>query len=217
MSETDPKPCSTLTELAERLRSTDLVPSQQPLLERTDERLEQLAHAGITSVENIREQLKYKKSVPSLAARTGVDEDYLILLRRAVRGFFPKPQPLRAFDWIAPEAIAALATVGINNSEQLRAACVTGHAEVAERSRTPAAAISELAELSGLVRVQWINPSLARTLLAAGYRTPAAVAGADPACLIRAVAHANKDRQFFNATIGERDMRRIIHAAGYVE
>lgn len=217
MSETGPKPCSTLIELAERLRSTDLVPSQQPLLERTDERLAQLAHAGITSVEDIRKQLRYKKSVPSVAARTGVDEDYLVLLRRAVRGFFPQPKRLRAFDWIAPEVIDALAKMGINNSEQLRAACVRGHTGVADRSGTPVAAISELAALSSLVRVQWISPSLARALLAAGYPTPAAVAGADPAHLTRAVAHANEDRQFFNATIGERDMGRIIHAAGYVE
>lgn len=211
-----PKACSTLVELAERLRSADLVPSQRPLLERTDDRLRQLSDAGITSVEDIREQLKYTKSVPSVASRSGVDEDYLILLRRAVLGFFPRPEPLRAFDWIPADVIAALEKVGITNSDQLHAACVGGHAEVAERSDTPAETVAELAELSDLVRVQWVNPSLARTLRAAGYRTPAAVAEADPAELVRALAHANEDRKFFNATIGERDVRRIIHTAGYV-
>ena len=217
MSEAGPKSCSTLAELAERLRSTDLVPSQQPLLERTDERFAQLNQAGITSVEDLREQLRSKKSVRSLADRTGVDEDYLILLRRAVRGFFPQPEPLRAFDWIPADVIAALAEAGINNSEQLRAACATGHAKIAERFDAPVATVRELAELSGLVRVQWVNPNFARALLAAGYRTPAAVAAADPADLVQAVADANEDRRSFNATIGERDMRRVVDAAGYVD
>lgn len=215
MSGSAQKRCVTLTELAERLRSTDLVPSQRLLLDHTDERLARLAAADITSVADILTQLKYSKSVPSVAASTEVDEDYLILLRRAVRGFYPEPTPLRSFDWIGPEHLAALAGAGIKNSEQLRAACRTGSAEVVERSGVPSATISELVELSDLVRVQWISPSLARTLRVAGYRTPAAVAGADPDRLVQEVAAANQDRRYFNASIGLRDMRRIIDAAAY--
>ncbi len=211
------KRCVTLAELAERLRTTDLVPSQRPLLERTDERLAELAVAGVASVADLRARLEYMSSVPAVATVSGVDEDYLVLLRRAVRGFYPRPRPLRAFDWIGPESMAALASVGITDSEQLRLATRSGPVALAERSGVAVATIAELAELTDLVRVQWVNPSLARALVAAGYPSASALAAADPTELALALAAANERRRFFDATIGERDLGRIVDAAGYAD
>lgn len=217
MSGTVVKRCVTLPELAERLRTTDLVPSQRPLLDGIDERLAQLAAAGITSVADLRARLESMSAVPAVATVSGVDEDYLVLLRRAVRGFYPRPRPLRTFEWISSESIAALASAGIANSEQLRLATCSGPAQLAERSGVAAATIAELGELADLVRVQWINPTLARALIAAGYPSASAIATADPTELARALAAANRRRRFFDATIGERDLGRMIDAAGYAD
>lgn len=216
MSVAATKPCTSLADLAARLRSTDLIPSQQPLLDHLDERFGQLTAAGILSVTDLRERLPDRRSATALAADTGVDEDYLALLGRALRGYFPRPTRLSEFDWIEPEAITALRRVGISTSEHLRSAGddVEG---LASLTGVDIATLTELLVVADLVRVQWVGSTVARTLVAAGFNRPADVAAADPGRLTRLLAEANRDRRFFDATIGERDICRMVDAAGYVE
>lgn len=211
-----PKPCTSLDDLRARLEAIDLIPSQEPLRERIAERFALLARAGINSVVDLQSRLKSRRSVESLAADSGIDEDYLVLLRRAVQGFYPRPRPLRAFDWVDENVIAALEAAGVKNSQQLNAATEEGLAELAERAHVPVSELAPLAALCELVSVQWVSPSFARALVAAGFPSSAAVAQADPDLLCRAVATANGDGRFYKGSIGRRDISRVIDAAGYV-
>ncbi len=210
------EPALTLDELRARLEATDLIPSQEPLLDRITERFALLAGTGITSVSDLQARLKDRRSVDALADESSVDADYLMLLRRAVRGFYPKPKPLRAFDWVGHDVIMALEDVGVRNSQQLHEATATGIEELTEQAGVPVAELSTLAALSDLVRVQWVSPTFARALVAAGVPSAAMVAQADPRVLCEAVARANEEERFYKGVVGLRDIERLIDAAGYV-
>jgi hypothetical protein len=67
--------------------------------------------------------------------------------------------------------------------------------------------------LSGLTRIRWTSPAVARMLPAAGYRIVAQVACADPDILFRDPDRVNREQKIFNGTIGSRDVRRLIRAA----
>lgn len=199
--------------LRERLESSDLIPSQRPLLDELADRLAELERVGVADLTTLRRRLKSKTRREALARETGIDQDWLNLLRRAVDGFLPGPRKLTEFDWVAGELLESLTLAGIKDTGKLLAA------DPAETARTTGLTTSDLDELytlADICRIQWVGPTFARVLLAAGYRTPAAVAAADPATLHAAVVEANADSRFYRGKVGLRDIRRLIHVAAYV-
>ena len=216
MPRPSPKQFESLDDLRERLESTDLIPSQEPLREQIAERFALLSRAGIETIANLQASLKGKRSIEPLAELSGVDPEYLVLLRRAVNGFHPKPRPLREFDWVPLGVVTALEEAGVKNSTQLHDAAQTGLADLVKRTGVSQDELSELVVLSGLVRVQWVSPTFARALVAAGFPTPEAVRLADPDQLHEAVVAANEGARYFRGTVGLRDIRRLVDAAAYV-
>ena len=205
-----------LDDLQKRLETTDLIPSYQPLLEGIDGKMASLERAGCTSVAALRARLKSKTSLASLARDAGVDADYLVLLRRAVEGFFPKPQPLRAFAWLDGEALAKLEKAGVKDTEQLHRAAAAGPAALAEKSGLRVKDLCEWIAVADLSRVQWVSPTFARVLVTAGFDSAAKVASATAEALWDGVVRANESARFYRGKVGMRDMRRLIAAAAYV-
>lgn len=205
-----------LGDLRKRLETTDLIPSHQPLLERIGSRFTLLEQAGCKSVRELRARLKTQKTVALFAKDSGVDTDYLTLLRRVVEGIFPKPQPLTAFDWLDTSTLAKLEKISINNTEQLHLAARSGLAELVERTGLQAKDLSEAIALSNLSRVQWVSPTFARMLVMAGFDSATKVANANPDELCNAIAAANKDAQLYKGKVGLRDIKRLVVAASYV-
>jgi hypothetical protein len=206
----------TLDDVIERLESTDLIPSHQPLLQGIEKKFAQIKKAGISSVELLRAKLKTAKSLAATAAATRIEPDYLALLRRAIEGFFPKPLPLRSFDWLASSPISKLEAIGVANTQALHAAVGANKTVLLKKSGISAQALSELAALSDLVRIQWVSPTFARVLLAVGCKNAKAVAVADPEELFAAVSEANAGSKYYEGKIGLRDIKRLVAAAVYV-
>lgn len=205
-----------LEQLRQRLEGTDLIPSHQALLESLPKRLASLKGAGIKTVSALRERLKSAKSLAALAEDSGIDPEYLKLLRRVIEGFFPKPQPLRGFAWLDPRVIAKLGEIGITDSRQLYEAAAAGLTALAKKSGLSKQALSECVALSDLSRVQWVSPTFARVLVAAGFVSAAEVAEADPDALYSAVTTANSGALYYKGKIGLRDIQRLIAAASHV-
>jgi hypothetical protein len=76
--------------------------------------------------------------------------------------------------------------------------------------------LEELVLLADLTRVQWVSPTAARMLLEAGYSSPSEVAAADPEGMCEALERVNQGDRFFRGKIGLRDIKRLVHAAGYL-
>ena len=205
----------TLDDLRKRLETTDLIPSRVSLLEGIHEHFARLRDSGILTLADLREAVKSKKALQVLSVKTGIEREYLTLLRREIEGYFPKPLPVASFNWIPQQVLIAFKNNGMADTK----AIVEQLSE--KRHRTAFGLTAGIAPvlvetvfcLSGLTRIQWTSPAVARMLLAAGYRTVAQVASADPDMLYRDLDRVNREQKIFKGTIGSRDVRRLIRAA----
>jgi hypothetical protein len=207
-----------LDDLRQRIEATDLVPSRARLATEAAASLKALRGFGLTSVADLRRELKTPTRLQAVARATGLDAALLALLRREVEGYFPKPVALKAFDWLPSDELARLERLGLRDTARLYAA--TGDAqrcrELARSAGVAAATVEALARLADLSRVQWVSPTFARMLVAAGYDSPALIAAADAQALTQALASANAGARFGKVTIGLRDAQRLVVAARYV-
>lgn len=205
-----------LDTLQERLQSTDLIPSQEPLLDGIVKKIASIKRAGVSSLADLRSALETEKSLTLLAGNSGVDASYLKLLRRAVNGFFPKPRSLKTIDWLEPDAISSLDRAGIKNTQHFFDAASGGLAVLTRRVGIDQEDAQELQAISDLSRIQWVSPTFARVIVAAGFTNAAAVADAEPEELFARIAKANQDATFYKGKVGLRDIRRLVAAAAYV-
>lgn len=204
-----------LEAFAERLESCDPIPSHLPLLDGLREKLAAMRNAGVASVAALRRELKRPSSLSAFAGRTGIAEGYLVLLRRAVEGWFPKPPSLSDFPGVDPAVVEVLARAGALDARSLI------EAASAQPSRSALAAavgvgpegLDELVALADLSRLQWVSPPFARLLYDAGYAGTAAVAAADGDTIYEAVRAINEDGRYFKGAIGKRDMARLVSIA----
>jgi len=171
----------TLHDLLKRLQSSDLVPSRAPLLDNVEEKLTALGKSGISSLADLRAELKTEKLMRDLAARTGLEVDYLILLRREVESYFPKPIPLTDFNWLPSEVPSILQSKGIKNAASFfeKVTNPETKTELIEAGIDPAS-LNELLKYADLTRVQWVSPITARILVLAGYGSAVELAAANP-------------------------------------
>ena len=207
-----------LDDLQKRIEETDLVPSRISLLDGLDTKLRTLEQQGITTLARLRYELKNAKRREALSDATDIDLQYLILVRREVEGYFPKPAALKAFDWLPKEEITRLEENGIHNAAALYEAArgAKSRTEIAGSIGVDVAVFEALIRLADLTRVQWVSPTAARMLIEAGYDSASMVAAADSEDLHQALIRVNEGDRFFKGTIGLRDIKRLIQAAGYV-
>lgn len=207
-----------LDDLQKRIGKTDLVPSRISLLDGLETKLQTLEQQGITTLARLRYECKTAKRREALSEVTGIDLQYLVLLRREVEGYFPKPAALKAFDWLPKEEITRLEENGMRNVAALyeAASSAKSRTELAGSTGVDATVLEALIQLADLTRVQWVSPTAARMLVEAGYDSAAMVAAADSEDLYQALVRVNEGNRFFKGTIGLRDIKRLVQAAGYV-
>ena len=97
-----------LDDLRKRIELTDLVPSRASLLDEITNKMKTLESHGIQTLAHLRTELKTPRRLDAVASATGIDPQYLILLRRETESYFPKPFTLKDFDWLPKEEISRL-------------------------------------------------------------------------------------------------------------
>ena len=209
---------TSLDDLRRRIEETDLVPSRVSLLDEIAEKFGVLEQQGITTLAGLRKALKSSGRLAALSTETGIETQYLTLLRREIESYFPKPSPLKDFDWIPEGVIAKLEGSGIRDTAGLYQATSSSEdiTNLAQSSGVGTAILEVFACLADLSRVQWVSPATARMLVEAGYPSSASLAAADSGELCDALMRVNADGRFFKGKIGLRDVRRLIRAAGYI-
>ena len=205
-----------LDDLQARLEQTDLIPSHQPLLDGLTKKIGVLKKAGLQSIADLRIRLKNEKSIAFLAEDIGIDFEYLVLLRRVVEGFFPKPMPLKIFDWLDKNTIAKLEQAGVTNTLALYETASHRSSAFAKKMGLGKRNLEEVMALADLSRMQWVSPTFARTLVAAGFNSAGKVSKASPEALYEAIMRANANARFYKGKVGMRDIKRLIAAAAYV-
>lgn len=207
-----------LADLQKRIEETDLVPSRASLLEKLGPKMKALERHGIRTLACLRDELKTTKRLEAVAKATGIEVQYLTLLRREIEGYFPKPFALKSFDWLPASEIAKLERSGIKDTAALYEATDTRQKRTAlvKSSGIDGTVLETLAQLADLTRVQWASPTAARMVVESGYKSAAELANADPGELDEAFVRVNAGNRLFKGRIGLRDIKRLIQAARYV-
>ena len=204
-----------LEKLQKRIEATDLIPSRVPLMEGIAEKFLLLRTFGISTLADLRKALKTKKTVSVMSEKTGVNEKYLLLLRREIEGYFPKPCAIDSFNWLPADDLEKLKNSGITTTMDIFVSFASSLRREAVCGNTGAdpATVAILYQLSDLTRIQWTSPTTARMLLAAGYTGAVQVARANAEQLYHDLECSNSEKKLFKGTIGLRDVKRLIFAA----
>lgn len=207
-----------LDDLRKRIEATDLVPSRASLLDGIQAIMTVLKEQGITTLAQLRNELKNAKRLAVLAKATGIDAQYLTLLRREIESYFPKPFALKAFNWLPKDEIAKLEKNGMKDTAAFYAAASStkSRTALAKSVMVDVAVLKALTQFADLTRVQWVSPTTARMLVEAGYDSASKLATANAEDLCEALVGVNEGDRFFKGKIGLRDIKRLIRAAGYV-
>jgi len=206
-----------LDDLRTRIKTTDLIPSRVILLEDIDGLFDRISQKGIQTWADLQKAIKNPKNLEEFSRETGIDLQYLVLLRREVEGYLPKPFNLKDIDWVPQEVIKKLVDKGIINSELLfsKLSEMKLRTSYAEEVGIDSAQLLYLVNLASLSRVQWVSPTTARMLIEAGYENCQKLASAKGDALFEAMIRVNAGGKYFKGTIGLRDINRLVEAAKY--
>ena len=207
-----------LDDLQRRIEETDLVPSRSSLLENIKDKFTTLKSQGISTLAGLRKELKNSKKIPLFSEKTGIDEQYLKLLRREIESYFPKAFPLKSFDWLPESELSKLEKKGYKNAALLFEALNSSEKreEIIDTMGIDAGFIDSIYSLVDLTRIQWVSPTAARMLASAGYTNAKMVSKANAEELCSRLEQANKGNKYFKGKIGLRDIKRLVKAASYV-
>lgn len=198
-----------LAKLKDQLKTTRLLPSQQILRDKIDERFTCIEKNGIENLEQLQNVLKTKSAVQLFAMKTGIPVDYLTVLRREVNMYQPKPINLKDFPGFDPDVIEKLQQIGIKNTEQLFPHVLTpqDRNEFAKQHRIDDDVILELTKLTDVARTKWVGPKFARLLIQSKYDTLEKVANSDHEKLYHALVRTNEMTGIYKGKFGKDDMK----------
>jgi predicted flap endonuclease-1-like 5' DNA nuclease len=205
----------TLEQFQHTIETEELLPSQQVLLEDIEARFATLAAQGMGNVAELHDVLKTKARMVKFAASSGLPEDYLIILRRKVTGYLPKPVPLAKIPGVDPAHVAALADVGIKHTKHVfeQAPTPAARAALIAQTRIPEDALLELVKLSDLARIYGMGPVFMRLFYDAGADSLAALLTWQPEDLDAKMRAINEECQLTKARWSMKDIVLTIEAA----
>jgi hypothetical protein len=190
------------------LEAGKLLPSERILGEKMPERFATLESVGIENLQDLADALSTKKKLAQFAQETGLPQQYLVVLRRRVGAYTPKPVPLAKFPGVDSRYTERLAAVGIKHSKHLfeRTKSKRDRAELAALADVPGDALSELVKLSDLVRAPYVGPVYARILYEAGADTLEKLAKSAPDTLLTRMIAVNEEQQITKAAMPNEDL-----------
>jgi len=202
-----------LTKLKNLFKTTRLLPSQQILLEKIDEKFTCLEENGIENLEQLQRALKTKSAIQFFSKATGLPIDYLTVLRREVNSYQPKPIDLKDFPGVDAYVVRKLHQVGIKNTEQLFPYVLTRQArsEFAEQNQIEYEDILELTKLTDVARIKWVGPKFARLLIESEYDTVEKIADSNYQELHLALIQVNEKTGIYKGKFGIEDMKSWVN------
>jgi hypothetical protein len=200
------------------LKESELLPSRQILKEDIEERFKILEDKGIQNLQDLLISLKTPKKTKQLAEKSGIPGNYLLILRREVNSYLPKPVNLEKFPGVERDIIAALKDIGIKNTAHLfkRIKNDADRNKLAAETRIDNEKILELTKLTDLSRVKWIGPIFARIFLDSGTDTVEKLSNAEATDLYKRLVQINRAKNYTKAKFILKDVKLCIHVAKMV-
>lgn len=199
----------------EILKSAVLIPSWSVIERDIDKNFDIIKNHKVSNLDELLLALKDKEKIHEFSKQTGLQEDYLVILKRVVNGYRQKPNAIKDFTCITEDTVVKLEKAGIKDTLRLYDNILTDKRREALSNETGISKdeMLKLAKLTDLSRIRWVNHTFAYVLLEAGYDSAEKVANADCQELYYAVKKLNEERKIYNAHIGVRDMKMVVEAA----
>lgn len=152
------------------LEQRELIPSRRSLKEDLDQHFRAIEGAGIKNLKDLLEALNSKSKIRSFSEDTGLATEYLTLLNREAKSYFPKPVKLSELPGVSAADIEKLEAAGIKNTRHLFELAVDSDQleQVGREIGVPKKSMKELFGLSDLSRAYGVGPIFARLPFDAG-------------------------------------------------
>ncbi len=206
----------TIKQIVKRIKETDLIPSLEILKSCIDEYMKTLEKEGVKNLAGLRKLLKNKAKLAGIAEKTSLDEQMLILLRREIEGWIPKPVKLVEFTWIDTKILEALEEEGIYTSHDFLNSLSIKDTKKALLKKTgiDEKKVKDLENLCALMNIRWISPNFARIIHELGF-TPESLCSADAQKLTLQIDAYNKEKGYYKGKVGGRDIKRLIFESAW--
>ncbi len=207
-----------LNKFKEDLRGSEPLPSRKILKEQIDNRFKILEKNNTSNLKDLLDLIKTPKKAKEFATKSGLPADYILILRREVNSYLPKPVHLEKFPGVEKNTVSKLNEVGIKNTAHLFKRIKTN----ADREKLSAEIgvneeeILELTKLTDLSRVKWIGPVFARIFLDSGTDTVEKLSKSDAKTLYKNLVDINDEKGYTKAKYIENDVRLCIDVAQMV-
>jgi hypothetical protein len=201
-----------LSQFKQELKVADLLPSRQILRKDIDKRFKILKEIGVQNLQDIVNSLKTPKKTKEFAEKSGLNSEYLLILRREVNSYLPKPVNLEKFPGIKKDTISKLNDIGIKNSLHLFKIIKfeADRNQLATEIGVNNKEILELTKLTDLNRVKWIGPVFARIFLESGTDTVEKLSTSNAETLYKKIIEINKQKGYTKAKFVENDVKLCI-------
>lgn len=196
------------------LNESDLIPSWKVLVDKM-EYINTLKKNDLKNIDELYNILNNKRKYSELLSLSGIDDDYLKVLRRAINSFKPKPNKFKDFPSLSEDIINNLFEFGYKNTQNLYNDILTKEQRVS-LSKKIGITYEEtvhLAKLTDLSRIKWVNHTFANVLLQSGYDTAKKVANANSKEMYIKIIELNGQKNLYKGHIGESDMNKCIESA----
>lgn len=193
----------TVTDYELLLKNQNLLPGRRILLDEIESRFEAIRQMGVDTADRLKKELSTSQKLAAFVEKSGIPEEYLIILKRELGSLEQKPVTLSSFPDMDAALLKKLEERGVLNSKD--------YLENAEGTS------AELDALCDLVRINGVGAVAARAFYEAGYHSAVDVARAGAAEMLARVNAFNEQRKYYNAKLGVKDMQFCIDFAVLLE
>lgn len=203
----------TLYEFKTKLKTTDLLPSQQILKEFLDERFQVLKSQKIDNIQELQEKIKNKKKINDFAHETSLSVDYLTVLRRYINSLHPQARKIKDFDSISRRTKKRLEDLGIKTTPQLYDRLITkSDRDILKKDlKVDNEEILVLTKLADVCRLRYVNPAFATLLVNSDYDSVEKIRNSDYQELYEQLTKINEEKKFYKGKINLKDMKFLVN------
>jgi hypothetical protein len=204
----------TLKDFTQKLKRTELLPSQQILKENMDAMFQRIEENDIHNVGELQQRLKTKAKVAAFSEKTTIDINYLTVLRREINGLHPEPREVAGFPYVSPKIKEKLLSIGIKTTVDLFETIKNNEVRSAIQSKLSCSAeeVLYLAQLVDVSRLRYVNQIFGTLLVATGYDSIEKVKGAHYEKLYESIICYNQRNALYKGNIGLKDMKYLIES-----
>lgn len=196
------------------IRDGYLIPSMRPLREGLDNRFAIIESTGVVTMDDLQRKIKNPKLAQAFGEATGLDNQYVTLLRRLVGSYKAKPRKLEEFPDIDEALYGRLLDMGIKTSKSLYEYLISqAKGSIADDLNVNQTLVETLVALMEVTQLRYVSPLFATAMVRAGYDSIDVVAEGNRETFLEALKKVNEDQAIYKGNIGDTDVQFLIDDA----